>query len=186
MQPSFSGWFNPDKRCDVMMGSSTISIEQLQEFQEASLKVSEQGTSGACKGGCHWLYCPPNIIKITCDRKCLAKHRYCQKSWFKNGDELSIILLWNSAFCFRITSHPSTKHVLFLSLCCFEINRCLAFYPDKTFFSKLQHAIKVNHSGRLKVFWLQKWLDAWKWHEVTKQFWTHTSWNWTTHHIAKF
>ena len=51
---------------------------------------------------------------------------------------------------------------------------------------KLQHAIKVNQSGRLKVFWLQKWLYAWKWHKVTKQFWTHTSWNWTTHHIAKF
>jgi hypothetical protein len=27
---------------------------------------------------------------------------------------------------------------------------------------------------------------AWKWHEVTNQFWTHTSWNWTTHHVAKF
>ena len=51
---------------------------------------------------------------------------------------------------------------------------------------KLQHAIKVNQSGRLEVFWLQKWLYAWKWHEVTKQFWTHTFWNWTTHHIAKF
>ena len=91
-------------------------------------------------------------------------------------------------FCilFRITSYPSTKHVLLLSLCCFEINRCLAFYPDKIFFFKLQHAMKVNQSGRLKVFWLQKWLDAWKWHEVTKQFWTHTFWNWTTHHIAKF
>ena len=25
---------------------------------------------------------------------------------------------------------------------------------------KLQHAIKVNQSWRLKVFWLQKWLDA--------------------------
>ena len=135
MQPPFSGWFSPDKRCDVMIGSSTISIEQLQKFQEASLKVGEQGTNGACKGGCHWLYCPPNIIKMTCDRKCLAEHRYCQKSWFKNGDEQSIILLWNSAFCFGITSHPSTKHALFLSLCCFEINRCLAFYSDKIFWS---------------------------------------------------
>jgi len=41
MQPPFSMWYNPDKRCDVMVGSSTISIEQLQEFQEASPEVSE-------------------------------------------------------------------------------------------------------------------------------------------------
>ena len=38
-------------------------------------------------------------------------------------------------FCFVITSHPSTEHVLFLSLCCFEINICLAFYSDKIFWS---------------------------------------------------
>ena len=100
MQPPFSRWFNPDKRCDVMMGSSTISSEQFQELQELSPEVGEQETSIVCEGWCHWLYCPPNIIKMTCDRECLAKHRYCQKSLFKNGDELSIILLWNSAFLF--------------------------------------------------------------------------------------
>jgi len=32
MQPPFSMWYNPDKRCDVMVGSSNISIEQFQEF----------------------------------------------------------------------------------------------------------------------------------------------------------
>ena len=154
MQPPFSRWFNPDKRCDVMMGSSTISIEQLQEFQEASLKVGEQRTSGACKGGCHWLYCPPNIIKMTCDRKCLAKHRYCQKSWFKNGDELSIILLWNSTFCFRITSHPSTKHALLLSIWLFWNQQMCSVLFWQSILIKLQHVIKVNQSGRLKVFWL--------------------------------
>ena len=69
------------------------------------------------------------------DRKCLAKRKYCQKSWFKNGDEMSIIWFWNSAFYFRITSHPSTKHALLLSFCCFEINRCLIFYSDKIFWS---------------------------------------------------
>ena len=84
----------------------------------------EQGTSGVCEWECHWLYCPLNIFRMTCDRKCLEKHRYCQKSWFKNGDELSIILLWDSAFCFGITSHPWTKHVFPLSSCCFEIKRC--------------------------------------------------------------
>ena len=107
-------------------------------------------------------------------------------SWFENGDEQSIILLWNSAFCFGITSHPSTKHASLLSLCCFEINKCLTFFFRQNILIKLQHAIKANQSWRLKVFWLQKWLYAWKWHEVTKQFWTHTFWNWTTHHIAKF
>ena len=100
MQPPFSRWFNPDKRCDVMVGSLTISIQQLQGFQEASPEVGEQKTSRVCEGGCHWLYCSPNIFRMTCDRKCLAKHRYCQKSLFKNGDELSIILLWNFAFLF--------------------------------------------------------------------------------------
>jgi hypothetical protein len=73
-----------------------------------------------------------------------------------------------------------------LSLCCFEINRLFSILFWQNILIKLQHAIKVNQSWRLKVFWLQKWLDAWKWHEVTKQFWTHTSWNWTTHHVAKF
>jgi hypothetical protein len=28
MQPLFSTWYNPEKRCDVMVESSTISIEQ--------------------------------------------------------------------------------------------------------------------------------------------------------------
>ena len=69
-------WCNPDKRCDVMVGSSAISIEQLQEFQEASPEVGEQETSRLCEGGHYWLYCPPNIFKMTCDRKCLAKNRY--------------------------------------------------------------------------------------------------------------
>jgi hypothetical protein len=38
------------------------------------------------------------------------------------------ILFWDH-------SHPLTKHVLFFSLCCFEINRCLAFHSDKIFWS---------------------------------------------------
>ena len=55
MQPPFSRWYNPDKRCDVMVGSSTISSEQLQEL---SLKVGEQEIVRFCEGECHWLYCP--------------------------------------------------------------------------------------------------------------------------------
>jgi len=80
MQPPFSRWYNLDKRCDVMVGSLAISIEQLQEFQEASPEVGEQETSRVCEGGCHWLYCPPNILRMTSDRNCSAKHRYCQSS----------------------------------------------------------------------------------------------------------
>ena len=53
MQPPFSGCFNPDKICDVMVGSSTISSEQLQGLQELSLKVGEQETSGVVEEGCH-------------------------------------------------------------------------------------------------------------------------------------
>jgi hypothetical protein len=60
-----------------MVGSLAISIEQLQEFQEASPEVGEQETSGVCEGGCHWLYYPPNIFRMTSDQNCLAKHRYC-------------------------------------------------------------------------------------------------------------
>ena len=140
-----------------------------------SLKVGEQEIRKFREGGCHWLYCPLKIFRITCDRRCLAKHRYCQKSWFKNGDEMSIILLWNSAFCFGITSHPSTKHALLLSLCCFEINKCLTFFFWQNILIKLQHAIKANQSWRLKVFWLQKWLDScWNDMRWPNKFWAHT------------
>ena len=66
MQPLISRWYNPDKRCDVMVGSSTISSEQFQELQDLSLKVGEQETSGVGEGGCHWLYCSPNIFRMTC------------------------------------------------------------------------------------------------------------------------
>ena len=53
MQLPFSRWYNPDKRSDVMVGSSSISIEQLQEFQETSPEVGEQETNGVCERGCH-------------------------------------------------------------------------------------------------------------------------------------
>jgi len=92
-------------------------------------------------------------------------------------------------FCFGVTSHPWMKHVFSLSFCCFEIKRC---FFQRVFWQKYfvdqtpTYKIKASQSWRLKVFWLRKWLDAWKWHEVTKQFWTYTSWNWTTHHITSF
>jgi len=46
-----------------MVGSSAVSIEQLQEFQETSPGVGEQETSGVCEGGCHLLYCPPEHLQ---------------------------------------------------------------------------------------------------------------------------
>ena len=49
MQPPFSKWYNPDKRWDVMVGSSAISIEQMQEFQESS---------SVCERWCHRSFCP--------------------------------------------------------------------------------------------------------------------------------
>jgi hypothetical protein len=158
-------WYNPNRRFEYHGGISGHSVEQL---QESSLEVGEQKMRGICERGCHWLYCPPNIFRMTCDRKCLAKHIYCKKSWFKNGDELSIILLWNFAFCFGITSHPSMKHVLFFVSLLFWNQQMFSILFWQNILINLQHAIKVNQSWRLKVFWLQNWLDAWKWHEVTK------------------
>jgi len=165
-----------------MVGSWAILVGQMQEFQESSR---------VCERWCHQSFCHRNIIRITSDWSCSAKHKYGQKSWSKNGAELSIILLWSchSAFCFGVTSHPWTKHVFSLSFCCFEIKRC---FFQRVFWQKYfvdqtpTYKIKASQSWRLKVFWLRKWLDAWKWHEVTKQFWTYTSWNWTTHHITSF
>jgi len=65
------------------------------------------------------------------------------------------------AVCFRVISHPWTKHVFPLSSCCFEINRC---FFQRVFWQniliKLQHAkLRLVNPKRLEVFWLQKWLD---------------------------
>jgi hypothetical protein len=91
------------------------------------------------------------------------------------------------AFCFRVTSHPLTKHVFLLSLCCSESMRYLfqcVFWKKKLI--ELQHAkLRLVNPKKLKVFWLQKWLDAWKWDEVTKKIFS-SHMNWTTHHVVKF
>jgi hypothetical protein len=48
-----------------------------------------------------------------------------------------------------------------LSFCCFEIKRC--FFQNvcwQNILIKLQHAkLRLVNPKRLKVFWLQKWLD---------------------------
>jgi len=151
MQLPFSTWHNPDKICDVMVGSLAISIEQLQEFQEASPEVGEQETSRVCEGECHWLYYPPNIFRMTCDQKCLAKHRYCQKSWFKNGDELSIIFVMEFAFLFwdHISSFNETC-LVFVSLL-FWNQRMFNISFWQNILIKLQHVIKINQSWRFNI-----------------------------------
>ena len=135
MQPPISRWYNPDKRCDVMVGSSTISSDSCKNCKNWVWKLVSKRQLESVKEGVISYIVPWTSSEWHVDRECLAKRIYCQKNWFKNGDEMSIILFWNSAFCFGITSHPSTKHALFLSFCCFEINRCLAFYFDKIFWS---------------------------------------------------
>jgi hypothetical protein len=50
-----------------------------------------------------------------------------------------------------------TKHVFYLSLCCFEIMRC--FFQSlfwQNILIELQHAIKANQSWKIKSIWLQK------------------------------
>jgi len=64
------------------------------------------------------------------------------------------------AFYFGITSHLWTKHVFSLSICCSEIKRCLAFYFDKILWSNSNMRLRLINLERLKVFWLQKWLDV--------------------------
>jgi hypothetical protein len=80
-----------------------------------------------------------NILRMTSDRNCLVKHRYCQSSWSKKDVDQSNHFCYefcHSAFCFGITSHPSTKHVFSLFLCRSEVRRCLKFHfwQKKQFF----------------------------------------------------
>jgi hypothetical protein len=97
----------------------------------------------------------------------------CQKSWSKNGDELSIILLWNFAilhFYFGITSHSLTKHVFSLFLCCSEVRRCLAFHFWQNILIELQHAIKANQPRQINSILISEMTRCLlKWYGVTKQ-----------------
>jgi hypothetical protein len=96
------------------------------------------------------------------------------------------------SYCYGILHFVLGSHLILqrnmscLSLYCFEINRLFSILFWQNILIKLQHAIKVNQSWRLKAFWLQKWLDAcWKDKRWPNKFWAHTQ-NWTIHHIAKF
>jgi len=138
------------------MGSSAISIEHLQEFQESRPDDGEQETGWVCERWCHRSFCHQNIIRITSDRSCSAKHKYGQKSWSKNGAELSIILLWSchSAFCFGVTSHPWTKHVFSLSFCCFEIKKC---FFQRVFWQKYIYILFIYQTPTYKIKASQSW-----------------------------
>jgi hypothetical protein len=54
------------------------------------------------------------------------------KTWMIAGEvdlECHIIMeFWCHVFYFVITSHHSMKYIFSLSLCCFEMKRCLTFY----------------------------------------------------------
>jgi hypothetical protein len=132
MQPPFSKWYNPDKRWDVMVGSSAISIEQMQEFQESS---------SVCERWCHRSFCPRtssewHVIENVWQNTDIA--RKDDSIMAMNCQSYCCAMLH---FCFVITSHPSTKHVFSLSSCCFEIKRYLfqmVFWQN--ILIKLQHA----------------------------------------------
>jgi hypothetical protein len=85
------------------------------------------------------------------------------------------------SYCYGILHFVLGSHLILqrimscLSLCCSEINRLFSILFWQNILIKLQHAIKVNQSWRLKVFWLQKWLDAcWKNERWPNKFWAHT------------
>ena len=145
MQPPISRWYNPDKRCDVMVGSSTISSEQFQELQELSLKVGEQETSGVGEGGCHWLYCPPNIFRMTCwsvlGKTQIWPEKLIQEWWWTvNHIVLEFcILFWDHISSFNETC-LAFVFLLFWNQQMFNI----LFWQN--ILIKLQHAIKANQS----------------------------------------
>jgi hypothetical protein len=60
-----------------------------------------------------------NILRMTSDQSCLAKHRYGQSSWSKNCAELSMILLWILPCCLLFWGHISSfneTYIFFVSL----------------------------------------------------------------------
>jgi len=139
MQALFPRWYNPDEMWISLWVSSASSIQQLQEFQELRPNDGEQEASWVCERWCHWPYCHKNILRLTKDWKCLAKHKYCQKSWSKNGAELSIISLWIVAIVhFVLGSHLILeRNMSFLCLSVVLKSRDASFkmYVDKIFWS---------------------------------------------------
>ena len=120
---------------------------------------------------------PPNIFRMTCWSKVLGKTQILPEKliqeWWWTANHIVLefcILFWDHILSFNET--------------------CLAFvsllFWNQNVLIKLQHAIKVNQSWRLKVFWLKKWLDScWNDMRWPNQFWAHTQ-VWTTHYIAMF
>jgi len=165
-----------------MVGSWAIFVEQMQEFQELSWVCERWG---------HRSFCRQNILKMTSDRNCWQNTDMARVADPRRVLTCQII----SVMDFVILHFVFGSHLIFewnMSVLCLLVvlkSRDASFKGHfwQNIWIKLQHAIKINQSWRLKVFWLQKWLDAClKCYEVTKHFWTHTSWNWNTHHVAKF
>jgi len=159
MQPPFSRWYNPDKRCDVMVGSSVHFNWTIARIESGSWWAKDErnlwkSLSSIILSPEH----PQNDewSELLGKTQILPEKMIQEWQWIVNH-----IVVQCRIFCFVITSHPWTKHVFPLSSCCFEIKRC---FFQRVFLQniliRLQHAIKINQSWRLKVFWLQKWLDA--------------------------
>jgi hypothetical protein len=95
-------------------------------MMEMTLNLDEQDASWVCERWCHWLYCPPNIFRMTSDRKCLEKTDIARKANPRTAMncQLYVMEFCHFAFCFGITSHSLTEHVFFfLSLCCSKVRR---------------------------------------------------------------
>ena len=128
MQPP---WYNSNQMWISRRVPRPFQLNKTQEFQESSW---------VCERWCHKSCCRQNILRRTCWSKVFGKTQILPEKliqeWWWMAPTMSIILLWNSAFCSGITSHLSTKHAWLLSLCCFEINRCLTFFfSEKIFWS---------------------------------------------------
>jgi hypothetical protein len=132
-----------------------------------TLEVDEQEASWVCERWCHWLYCPTNIFRMTSDWKCLLRKLVQEWRWIVN---YIVMEFCHFAFCFGITSHSLTKQVFYLSLCCSEVRRCLAFHFWQNILIELQHAIKANQLRKIKsILILEMTRCLLKWYGVTKQ-----------------
>jgi hypothetical protein len=162
MQPLFLRWYNLNKRFEYHQRFWAIQLNSCKNFKNQVRRWMSKRQVEFVKD---------DVINHIVTRTS-SKRQMIENVW-QNTDiarskkrvNLSIILLWSFVilhFCFGITSHPLTKHIFPLSLCCSESMRCLFQWVFwQIFLIKLQHVkLRLINLERLKVFWLQKWLDA--------------------------
>jgi hypothetical protein len=78
MQPLFSRWYNPDEMFILLWVPRPFQLNSCN--QESRPDDGEQEASWVCEWWCHRPYCYQYILRLIKDWKCLAKHKYCQKS----------------------------------------------------------------------------------------------------------